>query len=210
MHRRALRSLVAVVGCSLLATLAHADERTKLGRSACAVLDRAVAAQPGGPLLLASYQPWRGKPPDIEALRDVAFTYDNALASIALFPCGKPQSARRIADALALATTADPDYHDGRVRNAYAAGPVKDGTMTLPGYWSVERKAWNQDGYQVSFATGNVAWAALALLEAHRRTRHAPYPAAAKRALDWTRRDLSGSKGRRRASSAAGSSTLRS
>ena len=148
------------------------------------MLDRAVDAQPGGPVLLGSYQPWEDKPPDVEALRDVAFTYDNALASTALFACGQPASARRVADALVLATSNDPECHDGRVRNAYRSGPVKEPTMTLPGYWSVERRAWNQDTYQVSFATGNTAWTALALLEAFRRTRHSPYLDAARRVLE--------------------------
>ncbi|MEO8938579.1 MAG: hypothetical protein ABI277_00255 [Burkholderiaceae bacterium] len=148
-----------------------------------------MIGQPGGPLLLASYQPWQGKPPDIEALRDVAFTYDNALASIALFACGKPQSGRRIADALMLAISSDPEYHDGRVRNAYAAGLIRDATVKLPGYWNAARKAWNQDAYQASFATGNMAWAALTLLEAYRQSHHAPYLAAARHVLDWTRKN---------------------
>ena len=179
---------------ALIASLAHADPRADLAKTTCAVLDRSVASQPGGPLLMASYQPLQGKATDIEALRDVAFTYDNALTSIALFACGKPSSARRIADALVLATTTDPEHHDGRVRNAYASGPVKGPTMTLPGYWSVERKAWNQDPYQVSFATGNGAWAALALLEAYRQSQEASYLAAARRVLDWTRKNTFGSE----------------
>ena len=183
-----------LAGLALIAPLAHADDRADLARSTCAVLDQAVSTQPGGPLLLASYQPWQAKPPDIEALRNVAFTYDNALASIALFACGKPQSARRIADALVLAASSDPEYHDGRVRNAYAAGLSKDGAMVLPGYWSAERKAWNQDPYQVSFATGNMAWVALALLEAYRQSHSATYLAAARRVLDWTGKNTLDSK----------------
>jgi hypothetical protein len=184
-HRFLSGALLA--GLALIAPPAEADERAVLAQRSCAALDRGVTGQPGGPLLLASYQPWPGSPPAVEALRNVAFTYDNALASIALFACGHAQSARRIADALALATSNDPEYHDGRVRNAYAAGLVKDAAMTLPGYWSTERKAWNQDPYQVSFATGNMTWAALALLEAYRQTRHAPYLEAARRVLEWTR-----------------------
>jgi hypothetical protein len=182
--------------CALASALpaAHADPRADLAKSTCGVLDHAVTTQSGGPLLLASYQPSNDKPVDVEALRNVAFTYDNALASIALFACGKPASARRIADALVLATTNDPDYHDGRVRNAYAAGVAKGPTMTLPGYWSVERKAWNQDPYQVSFATGNGAWAALALLAAYRQSHQTPYLVAARRVLDWTQRNTLGRK----------------
>lgn len=171
----------------LIAPLAEADDRADLARRSCAALDAAVTAEPGGPLLLASYQVGENPPGDTQALRGTAFTYDNALAAIALFACGKPTSARRIADALVLATAADPQFHDGRVRNAYAAGLVAGPVMKLPGYWDARRNGWNQDAYQVSFATGNAAWAALALLEAYRRTRHSPYLDAAQRVLAWIR-----------------------
>ena len=176
-----------IVGLFWVAPLARADDRADLARSSCAVLERAVNVQPGGPLLLASYRAGRDQPVAGEALRNVAFTYDNALASIALFACGKPGPARRIADALLLATAADPEYHDGRIRNAYAAGVVQHSAVALPGFWNAERKAWSQDAYQVSFATGNMAWAALALLEAYRQSHHAPYLMAARRVLDWIR-----------------------
>lgn len=177
----------------LLATLALlpipalADDRADLSARTCATLDAAVAALPPGPVLLPSYPRLDGPPPtDVANLKDVAFTYDNALAVIALFACERPASARRIADALVQATTDDPEHRDGRVRNAYAAGAISS-PMKLPGYWDAGRNAWNQDAYQASVATGNVAWAAIALLEAHRRTRHAPYLDAAKRALGWAR-----------------------
>ena len=194
MMLRLLLRAAMFAGPCIVAPLAQADERASLAASTCAVLDRAVIAVPGGPLLLASYQPSRGKPLDVEALRDVAFTYDNALAAIALFDCGKPTSARRIADALVMATSNDLEHHDGRVRNAYAAGLVKDPVMTLPGYWSVARKAWSQDPYQVSTATGNAAWAALALIEAFQQSREAAYLDAAKRVLDWIRKNTASGK----------------
>lgn len=162
------------------------DDMKGLGVMTCTRLDQAVQAQGEGPLLLASYPPLAGEEPEIQALREVAFTYDNALASIALFACGKQQSARQIADALAYATSHDPEYPDGRLRNAYAAGPVTGGAMRLPGYWSVERNDWNQDAYQVSSATGNQAWGALALLEAFRQTGEKRYLQAARNVLRWT------------------------
>lgn len=186
---RSLLKTVVLAAFGLALQPALADPRADVAASTCGALDHAVVSQPGGPLLLASYQTASNAPAAIEALRNVAFTYDNALAAIALFACGKPASARRIADALVLATSSDPEYHDGRVRNSYAAGIVHGPTMTLPGYWSTERKAWNQDPYQVGFATGNVAWAALALLEAFRRTHEPAYLAAARKALGWTRAD---------------------
>jgi hypothetical protein len=176
---------------ALFVTQAVAEPgRAQLQTMTCTALDQAVQSLAEGPVLLASYPAFEGHPPAIIALRGVAFTYDNALASIALFGCGEPQSARRIADALAYATDNDPDYHDGRLRNAYAAGVVKQhGPILLPGYWSQERGAWNQDAYQVGSATGNQAWAALALLEAFRQTREQRYLLAAEKVLLWTQRN---------------------
>ncbi|MGY4492639.1 hypothetical protein [Pseudomonas sp. TE3610] len=166
---------------------ASADEaRPRLAQMTCAAMGQAVQALGEGPVLLASYPPLNGQPPPVLALRGVAFTYDNALASIALFGCGNASAGRQIADALAYATDHDPDYSDGRVRNAYAAGPIKHGAITLPGYWSTERGAWNQDAYQVGSATGNQAWAVLALLEAYRQSQEQRYLQAARRILDWT------------------------
>ncbi|MFJ2692958.1 hypothetical protein [Pseudomonas sp. NPDC087336] len=181
--------LRAMVGLMLMTGVASgwaAQARPQLAAMTCAALDQAVTSQPAGPVLVASYPPLDGQPAPILALRGVAFTYDNALASIALFACGKAESARRIADALAFATLHDPEYQDGRLRNAYAAGPVAAPSMKLPGYWSVERNAWNQDAYQVSSATGNQAWAALALLEAYRQSGEAAYLEAARKALHWS------------------------
>ena len=186
------RFVQAFLGMTLIVSgeLAMANQpRPQLAAITCAALDQAVTALPEGPVLVASYPPLEGHPAPILALRGVAFTYDNALASIALFACGKAQSAKRIADALAFATLHDPEYRDGRLRNAYAAGAVGTPTMTLPGYWSVERNAWNQDAYQISSATGNQAWAALALLEAYRRSGQASYLEAAGKVLQWSQKN---------------------
>lgn len=181
-----LRGVIGMLLISGGASAFAATARPQLAAMTCAALDRAVASQPAGPVLVASYPPLNGQPAPILALRGVAFTYDNALASIALFACGKAESARRIADALVFATKHDPEYQDGRLRNAYAAGPVGSPSMKLPGYWSIERNAWNQDAYQVSSATGNQAWAALALLEAFRQSGEASYLDAARKVLHWS------------------------
>ena len=60
-------------------------------------------------------------------LASTAFVYDNALAAIALIACGNVTSATTIGNALSLAVRKDRTFADGRVRNAYRAGPVGEG-----------------------------------------------------------------------------------
>jgi hypothetical protein len=142
-----------------------------LAQQSCEGLRRAVTADSHGdavsPLLLASYRTdalVEGVPELPPTLANVAFVYDNALAGIALLACGETAAGQRIADAIVLATRNDPHYADGRVRNAYRAGPIPDGKPVLAGYWDATKNQWFADAYQVSTATGNVAWAALLLL----------------------------------------------
>ena len=58
----------------------------------------------------------------------------------------------------------DRTWHDGRLRNAYAAGVVASGSAKLPGWWDNTENKWLEDRYQVGSDSGNVAWAMLALL----------------------------------------------
>jgi hypothetical protein len=94
-------------------------------QSYCVALARAVdASAPGnGPTFVASYQFAPGSATIPAAVAGSAFTYDNALAAIALIACGDTPRAMRIADAISAAVSNDRTYRDGRVRNAYAAGP---------------------------------------------------------------------------------------
>jgi hypothetical protein len=149
----------------LLLTLAAALPARAATSTACADLERPLALA-AGPALLASYPT---APPG--PLDQTAFVYDNAVAAIALLGCGRTDLARRIGDALRLATTQDRFWHDGRVRNAYAAGaPV---TLRLAGWWDRRQGRWLEDSYQAGTDTGNVAWAMLALLALDEQ-RHAP------------------------------------
>ena len=97
-------------------------------------------------------------------LQGVAFLYDNAVASIALVACGKPQKAKRIGDAMLIALDHDRYWHDGRLRNGYSAGPVPSGPVKLAGWWDNKQNQWVEDRYQVGSDNGNMAWAILALL----------------------------------------------
>ena len=110
-----------------------------LARQSCEGLRRAVVEdQKGassGPLFLTSYRlaDARQGTPLEPALAGVAFTYNNALAGIALLACGDTASARRIGDAVVRAMERDPNVADGRVRNAYRAGPMAEDKAALPG-----------------------------------------------------------------------------
>lgn len=57
--------------------------------------------------------------------------------------------------------------------------------MLLPGFWSEASKTWVEDDYQVGSATGNLAWAALALLTASERSSNPSYVQAATKLMRW-------------------------
>lgn len=150
---------VAVVVLAICGGIAGAAAAAPL-QPACADLERAAAAVPGaGPLFLASYPTVKDGP-----LQDTAFLYDNAAAVIALKGCGAPDAARRIGDGLLAALERDPFWHDGRLRNAYAAGGVAPGPVKPSGWWDKGQNKWVEDGYQTASDSGNLAWAMLALL----------------------------------------------
>ncbi|MEI9988494.1 MAG: hypothetical protein WDM86_00505 [Rhizomicrobium sp.] len=135
-----------------------------------------------GPVFLASYPGTT-----IRELKDAAFLYDNAAATIALIGCNDIAHARRIGDAILAAQDDDRFWHDGRLRNAYLAGapasPVK-----LAGWWDAKLNKWVEDRYQVGSDTGNQAWAMLALLALDRATHDPRYRAGARRIGAWLER----------------------
>ncbi|MBD8899274.1 hypothetical protein IHE46_09915 [Rhodanobacter sp. DHG33] len=167
---------------------AHAADTTQqqLAASTCAALRSAAQTVPGnGPMLLPSYPSLKQGDDSIRALQGVAFVYDNALAGVALVACGEPAEARRIADAFVLASAHDPGFSDGRLRNAYRSGAIDGGKVELPGYWQSHGNYWSQDPYQTGTATGNVAWAALLLLNVYDSTHDRRYLDAAVAQLHW-------------------------
>ncbi|GIL38769.1 hypothetical protein [Roseiterribacter gracilis] len=98
------------------------------------------------------------------ALLTASFSYDQALATIALVACGDVPHARRTGEALLRAVEHDRHFTDGRVRNAYRAGPIEETSPALNGWWDNDKQRWFEDSYQVGTATGNQIWVALALL----------------------------------------------
>ena len=133
-----------------------------------------------GPGLLQSYDV--SGPDDFTRTQaGCAYVYDNAVAGLALLAAGDTQAARRIGDALALAQAHDRFWKDGRLRNAYWAGPApaRD-AYRLPGWWDAAAGRWFEDAYQVGTATGNMAWAMLLWIGLGPAWR-----APAERAADW-------------------------
>lgn len=150
---------------------------------ACATLAGAMTGT--GPAFLASY-PTAGAGP-LQPLQGAAFLYDNAVAAIALVGCGDTSKAARIGDAMLAALDRDRYWHDGRLRNAYLAGPVGAGPVKLAGWWDAKQNRWVEDRYQVGSDVGNMAWAMLALLDLNRATGEARYRDGAARIGTWVR-----------------------
>lgn len=148
--------------------------------SACGYLVQSMMTAPAGPVLLASYPSEHSGP-----LSGAAFTYDNAVTAIALVACNQTGLARRIGDSLLLALDHDRFWHDGRVRNAYAAGAVGNSPLKLAGWWDLKTQRWLEDAYQAGSDSGNIAWAMLALLTLDSSATDARYRAGALRLARW-------------------------
>ncbi len=121
-----------------------------------------MAALGDGPVLLNSYLVETGpKADDFDLTQaNAAYVYDNALAGLLLIAAGHKDEALRIGQALAMAQAHDRTFHDGRLRNGYAAG-VMTSPAKLPGFWNKKTNQWDEDPYQVGTDTGPVAWAML-------------------------------------------------
>ena len=164
----------------VVAHAAAAGPATPAAASACGYLAQSMAAQPAGAVLLPSYPSEHSG-----ALSAAAFTYDNAVAAIALVGCGQVEAARRIGDALLLALDHDRYWHDGRLRNGYAAGAIRAGPLKLAGWWDRKTQRWLEDAYQAGSDTGNMAWAMLALLTLQAASGDARYRDGALRVARW-------------------------
>lgn len=143
------------------------------------------AYQPGGtPRLLQSYNNESG-------LFTTAFGYDNALATIAYLARPTREHIRRakiIGDAFLWIQGNDERFTDGRLRQAYAAGPMVfyGGGPAFDGLVRTDGKAaflW-PFGFSGS-SVGDLAWVGLALTQLYRRTRERRYLDGAVRIGTW-------------------------
>jgi hypothetical protein len=103
--------------------------------------------------------------------RNVAFTYDSAVALSALLAYGDQVHAKFLADALVYAYRHDRFDPVGRIRNAYQSGDLAippgwqpAGAARLPGYWQPVTQQWVESPEQVGATSGNLAWVMIGLL----------------------------------------------
>ncbi|MEV0608325.1 hypothetical protein AB0I61_18345 [Polymorphospora rubra] len=136
------------------------------------------------PRLLQSYN-------NESQLMTTAFIYDNALAAIAYLARPTRDNVRRariIGDALLFTQDNDEAYADGRLRQAYAAGPMLfyGGSPDFPGLVRADGKAAFLWPYGFSGSSvGDVSWAALALTHLYAHTRVRKYLDGAVAAASW-------------------------
>jgi hypothetical protein len=192
------RSVVATICFAMMTPSMAANNALEAQRAShCAALANAVTSQAAGAkaAFVRSYEHGEDEGSLPAGLASTAFVYDNALAAIALVACGDVTSATTIGNALSLAAHSDRSFPDGRVRNAYRPGPVGDGAPALPGWWDDKQKIWAEDPAQDGTSTGNVAWAALALLTLHQATKQQSFLVDARHLVDWVIANLSSGNG---------------
>ncbi|MEO0096695.1 MAG: T9SS type A sorting domain-containing protein [candidate division WOR-3 bacterium] len=120
-----------------------------------------------------------------------AYTYPNVLAMLAFMKRRNPDDIRRariIGDAFVFAQNYDRFYQDGRLRNAYRTGDIKDhhtGKALLPGWWDDSLSLWCEDKYQVGTYTGEMAWLILSWLIYDSITQERRYLSNAIRLGNW-------------------------
>lgn len=128
---------------------------------------------------------------DREWALNQAYTYPNVLATFAFMQRGTPDDMRRagiIAEAFKFCQENDRFYRDGRLRNAYMSGDIrnhKTGKARLPGWWSEDSLRWYEDRYQVGTYVGEMAWLIIAWLTYDSITRQARYLQNAVRLGNW-------------------------
>jgi len=131
-------------------------------------------------------------------LKNVAFTYDNALALIALLARGKANDVTRagfIADAFVYAIDNDRFFTDGRLRDAYQGGDLilppgwtpngRENTVRMTGWWDPNYSTWYENKGFVGTSTGNLAWSMIALLSYYELVNDSNYLDAAKVLGEW-------------------------
>lgn len=117
---------------------------------------------------------------DDPLIASASYTYENAMAALALMSEGDNGDAAKILDAMVKGMNKDAEFKD-RFRNSRMAGKASD----LPGYWNDAQGKWLQDAYQVGTSTKSSAAAVVALLTYYAADPKEEYLDAARTGLDW-------------------------
>ena len=117
---------------------------------------------------------------DDPLLSVTSFTYDSAMAAIALMSEGDYGDAALILDSFVTCMKKDAEYND-RFRNAYMAGNPSE----LPGFWDDVAGQWIQDAYQVGTGTKSSCAACYALLMLYEESQNEEYLNTAVVGIDW-------------------------
>lgn len=122
-------------------------------------------------------------------IQNAAFSYDNALAAIALISAQKRNEAEHMIGSFLYAIEHDR-YSPGRVRNAYAAGDITafpgwGDAARLPGWYDAKDQKWYEDRYQTGSNVGNTSFVALALLQYDAAYGSERCVKAAAKLMDW-------------------------
>jgi hypothetical protein len=125
---------------------------------------------------------------DEAGLFSTAFVYDCSLTVCALLSVGDRATAQVVGDGLLFAQQNDPQFDDGRLRQAYNVGPYVfyDGVAQPDGLQRADGTA--NTGSQFGFlgtAVGDMAWPGIALLQLHRTTGQTRFRDGARRIGEW-------------------------
>src|SRR3979411_1540970 len=181
-----MKRSVVILFCIATMTGSVAASPESEGARQCTARENSVTGQAAGSEagFVRSYEHGQDESALPAGLASTAFVYDNALAAIAMVACGNVRGASIIGNALSLAARHDRTFADGRLRNAYRPGPVGEGAAALPGGWDAKQNIWAEDPAQDGTSTGNVAWAALALLPVHDATHPGSFLAVPRHLID--------------------------
>ena len=135
------------------------------------------------------------------AIKNVAFSYDNALVAMAFISAGEKNKAQKIVDAFVWSIEHDRTLtverflnrktsKVRRVRNAYTAGyisvfPGTNENAKIPGWYDTKINMWLEDQYQVGSNVGNTSFVALALLQYYNKYGGKKYLDTAAAIMNW-------------------------
>ena len=142
------------------------------------------------PHFLVSYETTHNRAID-DYIRNASYTYDNAMAMIALMSRGTDEDwlrAKVLANTFVACWKNEPQYTDNRLRNGYQSGDVidrKTGEAKLSGIYIDQIGDWTMDDFCAYTHTGNMAWAIIALTKYYKEKGGKEYIDCAKSLADW-------------------------